>query len=139
MRYSIAAASVALLLCGAGVSAHHSFSAEFDVEKPVKLTGTVTRVEWTNPHVWIYIDVKRPDGKTEEWGIEGGAPNALMRRGFRKPSLPAGTLIVIEGFRAKNGKLLANGRDVTLADGQKLFMGSAGSGAPDDSKHKDDK
>jgi hypothetical protein len=113
---------------------HHAFSAEFAADKPIKLQGTVSKVEWTNPHVWIYIDVKRADGKVETWGIEGGAPNALMRRGFRKASLPIGTPIVVEGYRAKDGSLKANGRDLTLVNGEKLFMGSSGTGAPGDSK-----
>jgi hypothetical protein len=112
------------------LSGHHAFSAEFAADKPIKLQGIVSKVEWTNPHVWIHIDVKRPDGKVETWGIEGGAPNALMRRGFRKTSLPIGSSIVVEGYRAKDGSLKANGRDLTMASGEKLFMGSSGTGAP---------
>jgi hypothetical protein len=116
----------------ATLSAHHAFTAEFDATKPVKLEGPVTKVEWVNPHVWIYLDVKQANGKVENWGVEGGAPNALMRRGFRKASLPVGTVVMIEGYQAKGGKLMANGRDITLAGGQKLFMGSSGTGAPYD-------
>jgi hypothetical protein len=129
---ALAGALAIMLVRMATISAHHAFSAEFASDKPVKLQGAVSKVEWTNPHVWIHIDVKRPDGKVETWGIEGGAPNALMRRGFRKTSLPVGTIIVVEGYRAKDGSLKANGRDLTMASGEKLFMGSSGTGAPGD-------
>ena len=112
--------------------AHHAFSAEFDANKPVKLRGTVTRMEWVNPHSWIHIDVKGPDGKVTSWMIEGGPPTGLIRRGFTKASLPAGTEVVIEGFRAKDDSNRANGRDITFPDGKRLFMGSSGTGAPGD-------
>jgi hypothetical protein len=119
------------LLCGAvSVAAHHAFAAEFDAKKPLKLRGTVARMEWINPHTWIHLDVKKPDGKVERWMIEGGPPNALYRRGFTKESLPVGADIVVEGFRAKDGSLRGNGRDITFADGRKLFLGSSGTGAP---------
>jgi hypothetical protein len=104
--------------------AHHSFAAEFDVTKPVKLEGTVTKMEWINPHSWIHIDVKNPDGTVTNWMIEGGSPNALLRRGFTKHSLEAGTQIVVEGYQAKDGASRANGRDLTFPDGKKLFIGS---------------
>jgi hypothetical protein len=104
--------------------AHHSFAAEFDVSKPVKLEGTVTKMEWINPHSWIHIDVKNPDGTVTNWMIEGGSPNALLRRGFTKHSLEAGTQIVVEGYQAKDGANRANGRDLTFPDGKKLFIGS---------------
>ena len=104
--------------------AHHSFAAEFDVTKPVKLEGTVTKMEWINPHAWIHIDVKNADGTVTSWMIEGGSPNALLRRGFTKYSLQPGTKIVVEGYQAKDGAYRANGRDLTFADGKKLFIGT---------------
>jgi hypothetical protein len=114
--------------------AHHSFPAEFDGDKPFKLQGIVKKVEWTNPHCWITIDVKRPDGAVQTWEIEAGAPNALFRRGFSRDSLPIGTEIVVDGYPAKNGTQRANGRDLTLPDGRKLFMGSSAPDAPDKGK-----
>ena len=120
----------------APVVAHHAFAAEFDASKPIKLRGTVTKMEWINPHTWLHIDVKRSDGKTEKWMIEGGPPNALYRRGFTKNSLPVGSELVVEGFRAKDGSLKANGRELTFADGRRLFVGSSGTGAPEDVRDK---
>ena len=124
---------VGLVVLGAvPLLAHHAFSSEFDANKPVKLAGTVTKMEWVNPHSWIHIDVKKPDGTVESWMIEGGTPNTLLRRGLRKSDLVAGTVIKVDGFQAKDGGLRANGKDITLADGRQLFLGSSGSGAPSD-------
>jgi hypothetical protein len=106
------------------VWAHHSFAAEFDVTKPVKLAGTVTKMEWINPHSWIHMDVKNADGTVTDWMIEGGSPNSLLRRGFTKSSLPPGTEIVVEGYQAKDGANRANGRDLTFPDDRKLFIGT---------------
>jgi hypothetical protein len=128
-----------LSLAGATSSAHHSFAAEFDANKPIQLKGTVARVEWINPHTWIHIDVKEADGTTSRWMIEGGTPNTLLRRGLTKASLPEGTEIVVDGYRAKNGSNRANGRDVTFPDGRKLFLGSSGTGAPRDGRDATEK
>src|SRR6202166_3381829 len=117
--------SAGLLLPIAPLGAHHAFAAEFDAKKPIKLQGTITKVEWINPHSWIHIDVKDSDGKVTRWMVEGGSPNALFRRGVTKAALPLGTQVVIEGFQAKDGSNRANGRDITLSDGRKLFVGGS--------------
>jgi len=115
--------------------AHHAFSAEFDSKKPVRLEGTVTKVELVNPHAFIHIDVKSPDGKVISWMVEGGSPNVLLRRGFTKNSVAEGTQVTIEGYQSKDGSFRANGKDITLPNGEKLFLGSSsGIGAPDDGK-----
>ena len=114
--------------------AHHAFAAEFDSNQRVNLKGAVTKVEWTNPHIWIFLDVKGNDGKVVNWAVEGGAPNALYRRGFNKNSLPAGTQVVMEGYRAKDGSNKINGRSMVFADGKTQFLGSSGTGAPVDGK-----
>ena len=111
--------------------AHHAFAAEFDAKKPIKLRGTVTKMEWINPHAWIHIDVKKADGSVEEWMIEAGTPNTLLRRGFTKDSLKAGTEVLVDGYQSKDGSLRANGRDITLPDGKTLFLGSSAPDAPD--------
>ncbi len=128
-----------VLMLPQGVSAHHAFSAEFDANQPITLRGTVAKVEWINPHSWIHVDVKNADGKVDRWMIEGGNPTVLLRRGFTKDSLPAGTEILVEGYRAKGNPLRANGRDLTLPNGRKLFMGSSGTGAPSDGRDPTEK
>ena len=130
----IAAVCWLLAFTAAPGSAHHAFAAEFDANKPVRLKGTVTKMEWINPHAWIHIEVKNASGAVEKWMIEGGTPNTLMRRGFSKTSLLPGTEIVVDGYQAKDGTLKANGRDLTLPDGKRLFMGSSGTGAPKDGR-----
>ena len=130
----IAVAGGLLLVLAAPVWAHHAFNAEFDQKKPIKLQGTVKKMEWINPHSWITIDVKRPDGTVQTWEIEAGAPNSMFRRGFTKNSLPLGTEIVVNGYQAKDGKQRANGRDLTLPNGQRLFLGSSNTGAPEDGR-----
>ena len=128
-----------MLMSAAALSAHHSFAAEFDANQPVQLKGTVVKVEWINPHTWIHLDVKKSDGSMERWMIEGGTPNTLLRRGLTKNSLPEGTELVVDGYKAKNGSNRANGRDLTFTDGRKLFMGSSGTGAPRDGKDATEK
>ncbi len=117
-------------LAAAPVVAHHAFSAEFDADRPLQLTGEVTRVEWINPHAWIHI--RTAEG--QDWMVEGGTPNTLFRRGFTKDSLLVGTEIMVDGYQAKDGTNKANGRDLTFTDGRKLFMGSSGTGAPRDGR-----
>jgi hypothetical protein len=132
MRTTILCAAVVtigLIVSNTTVSAHHAFSSEFDANRPVKFTGTVTKMMWVNPHAWIYVDVKKPDGTTEEWMVEAGTPNTLLRRGFTKASLLPGTVIKVDGYQSKDGSLRANGRDLTLPDGRTLFLGSQEPGA----------
>ena len=119
---------VALVLGATPVIAHHAFSAEFDANSPVKLTGTLTRIDMVNPHGWIYIDVKNTDGTVSNWAVETVAPNQLFRRGLRKEDFPIGSELSIEGYQAKNGKPIANGRGVTFLDGRNFFLGATEGG-----------
>lgn len=132
MRMTLAAmvTGVALLVAAPPVVAHHAFSAEFDSTKPVKLRGTITKMEWINPHAWIHLDVKDADGSVRSWMIEAGPPGALVRRGWKKDSVVPGTEVLVEGYQALDGSRRANGRDVTFPDGRRLFAGSSGTGAP---------
>ena len=129
-KLALIIAGAALFAAVAPVFAHHAFTAEFDSKKPLKLRGTVAKVELINPHSWIHIDVKNPDGSTTRWMIEGGTPNTLLRRGFTKGSLPIGTEILVDGYQAKDGTNRANGRDLTFPDGKKIFLGSSGPEGP---------
>jgi len=120
---------IALVLVAVGaapLAAHHAFAAEFDVDKPVKVRGTITKLEWVNPHAWLYVDVKGDDGKVVNWHFELGPPNALIRLGWKRDSVPAGLEVEISGFRAKSGEPVANGRSIILPDGRELFSGGSG-------------
>jgi hypothetical protein len=132
-------AGFALVAGGAPALAHHAFSAEFDSNKPVKLTGAITKVELINPHAWVHIDVKKDDGTIEKWAIEGGTPNTLQRRGITRDTIKVGTVIMVDGYQSKDGTLRANGRNMTFPDGRTLFMGSSGTGAPRDGRDPTEK
>src|SRR5262245_6779053 len=136
MRSTITSAAIGfamLLAAGASVGAHHAFGGEFDPNKPVVLKGPITKVEWVNPHAWIHMEVTKPDGTKEVWMVEGGTPNTLLRRGITRDSLKYGTVIVVDGYQARDHSVLrANGRNITYPDGRKLFLGSSGTGAPTD-------
>ena len=133
-KLMLGAVGVAVVMAAVPVVAHHAFSAEFDANVPIHLEGTVTRMEWINPHAWVHLDVVTEDGKIESWMVEGGTPNTLFRRGFTKDSLLPGTEIIVDGYQAKDGSMRGNGRDLTFKDGRKLFMGSSGTGAPRDGR-----
>lgn len=124
--------ALAVILSGgqAALRAHHAFAAEFDATKPVTFTGTITKMEWTNPHVWLHLAVKGKDGKVENWAFEAGTPNVLFRRGVTKNSVKVGMQVTVDGYRAKDGSHRANGRDLKLEDGRTMFLGSSGTGAP---------
>jgi hypothetical protein len=124
-KLCVVAAGLVLLLVTTPLAAHHAFAAEFDVNQPVKVNGTVTKVEFTNPHAWLYVDVKEADGKVVNWRFELGAPNALIRLGWRVDTIKSGTEVEIAGFRAKAGGPVANGRSIKLSDGRELFSGGS--------------
>ena len=125
--------AVALLLAVVPLAAHHAFGAEFDRDAPIRLEGKVVRLEWVNPHTWIHLEIENEDGTTEVWMVEGGTPNTLLRRGLRRECLTPGTVLIVDGYQTKDHSLArANGRDVTFADGTKMFLGSSGTGAPVD-------
>ena len=128
---SVLVAGITLLVAPSPMRAHHAFAAEFDEKKPIKFVdATVTKFQMINPHSWIYVDVKQPDGKVENWAIEAGSPNILLRRGITRTTLKPGDKIVVEGYQSKDGSHRANGRDLKLPNGQQLFLGSSGDGAP---------
>ncbi len=137
IRISLVALVSALLAAGSWhVVAHHAFSAEFDADSPVNLAGKVTKIEWINPHAWVHLDAVNEDGTTTAWMVEGGTPNTLLRAGINRNSLPIGSEIKVRGYQAKDKRCVpackANGRDITLANGERAFMGSSGTGAPRD-------
>jgi hypothetical protein len=126
-------------MAGPAIEAHHAFAAEFDSTKPVVLRGTITKMEWINPHSWLHLEVKNKDGTVETWMIEAGPPGALVRRGWKKDSVIPGTEVLVEGYQALDGSRRANGRDVTFPDGTRLFAGSSGTGAPRDGRDSTEK
>ena len=127
-----ATALAAMALTCIQSSAHHAFGAEFDPNLPVLIKGPVMKIEWTNPHAWFHIEHQNEDGTTTVWMVEAGTPNTLLRRGIHRNSVPVGTQVVIDGYQSKDLSMRANGRNMTLANGETLFMGSSGTGAPRD-------
>ena len=135
MTASLLIAGIALIAATVPVVGHHAFGAEFDPDAPIRLQGKVVKLEWVNPHAWIHIEIKKPDGNAEVWMVEGGTPNTLLRRGLTRESLTIGTELIVDGYQTKDHSLKrANGRDVTFTDGRKMFMGSSGTGAPRDGR-----
>lgn len=134
MKQITLVACAGLILAAVPAWAHHAFAAEFDAKRPVHLEGVVTKVELINPHAWIHVDAKNADGTVTSWMVEAGSPNVLLRRGFTKTSVAVGTPVVVEGYQSKDGSNRANGRDISLPDGRKLFLGSSGTGAPYEEK-----
>jgi hypothetical protein len=137
-RYAVIGAVLGVFMAALPATAHHAFSSEFDSTKPVSLRGKITKMEWINPHSWIHLEVTNDDGSVESWMIEAGPPGVLVRRGWTRDSVQPGTEVLVEGYQARDGSQRANGRDVTFPDGQRLFAGSAGIGAPpeDDAAEK---
>jgi hypothetical protein len=135
-KLTLTIAAAALLMSSIPARGHHAFAAEFDANKPLKLTGTVTKMEWINPHSWIHIDVKNPDGTTTKWMVEGGSPNTLFRLGFTREALPEGAVIIVDGFRAKDGANRAVGANLTFSDGKRLFMGGSAGQVVDEKGNK---
>jgi hypothetical protein len=132
MRSKVLSAVAGALTAAVAIPAvaHHSFAAEFDINRPIQLEGVVTRMEFSNPHSWLHIEITTADGDKQQWAVEGGAPNALIRRGWNRNSIPAGTQVFVEGYQARDRSFRASGREVKLPDGSSLFMGSEGVGAP---------
>ena len=140
VRLVLVVAGMALVGAAWPARAHHAFASEFDAKKPVKFTATVTKMEWINPHAWMHVEVKKPDGTTENWMIEAGSPNSLFRRGITKDTVRVGMQVVVDGYQARDHTLKrANGRNITYPDGRKLFLGSSGTGAPTDGADPTDK
>jgi hypothetical protein len=135
----ILGAGIVAVAATAPLLAHHAFSAEFDAKAPVTLKGPIVKIEWINPHAWIHMEHQAPNGKTEVWMVEGGTPNTLQRNGITRESIKVGTIIVVSGYKAKDGRMRANGRDITFPDGRTLFMGSSGTGAPKDGSDQTEK
>jgi len=133
-------AAMALSTASTTARAHHAFGSEFDSNAPVILKGKIVKIEWVNPHTWIHVEVTKEDGTKEVWMVEGGSPNTLLRRGANKNTFPEGTQVVVDGYQARDhSEMRANARNVTFPDGRKLFLGSTGTGAPDESAFQADK